>query len=56
MHLKQRTNAADAVVMERSGTMLRRTGTLTIAVLAASDLLYRLLLRGPVRRALGMHD
>jgi len=43
--------------MERSsGTMLRRTGALAIAALAASDLLYRLLLRESLRRALGMHD
>jgi len=56
-YLKQRTWAADAVDMERSsGTMLRRTGALAIAALAASDLLYRLLLRESLRRALGMHD
>jgi len=39
-----------------SGTMLRRTGALAIAALAASDLLYRLLLRESLRRALGMQD
>jgi hypothetical protein len=55
--LKKRTRAADAVDMERSsGTMLRRTGALAIAALAASDLLYRLLLRESLRRALGMQD
>jgi len=56
-YLKKVTCAADAVDMERSsGTMLRRTGALAIAALAASDLLYRLLLRESLRRALGMHD
>ena len=56
-YLKKRTRAADAVDMEHSsGTMLRRTGALAIAALAASDLLYRLLLRESLRRALGMQD
>jgi hypothetical protein len=54
--LKQATGTADAVRMERSGIMLRRTGALAIAALAASDLLYRLLLRESLRRALGMGE
>jgi hypothetical protein len=40
--------------MERSGSMLRHTGTLAIAALAASDLLYRLFFRESLRRALGI--
>jgi hypothetical protein len=56
LDLKQRRVAADAIAMERSGLMLRRTGALAIAALAASDLLYRLLLRESLRRALGMRD
>jgi hypothetical protein len=56
-NLKQLPHAADALGMERSSsTMLRRTGALAIAALAASDVLYRLLLRESVRRALGMSD
>jgi hypothetical protein len=55
--IKQLTRAADALGMERSSsTMLRRTGALAIAALAAGDVLYRLLLRESVRRALGMSD
>jgi hypothetical protein len=42
--------------MEHFSMMMRRTGALAIVALAASDLLYRLLLRGSVRRALGMSD
>jgi len=40
----------------RPSSIVRHPGTLTIVLtmLAASDLAYRLLLRGPVRRALGM--
>jgi hypothetical protein len=42
--------------MKRPRMILSHPGTLTIALtmLAASDLAYRLLLRGPVRRALGI--
>ncbi len=40
------------MLLQRS--VLRRPGVLIIAVLAASDLAYRLLLRGPVRRVFGV--
>jgi hypothetical protein len=40
--------------MERLITPLRSPGALIIAVLAASDVAYRLLLREPLRRALGV--
>jgi hypothetical protein len=55
--LKQRRRGSDACgEMLRRGLSLRHPGLLTIALttLAASDLAYRLLLRGPVRRALGL--
>jgi hypothetical protein len=35
-------------------SLIRHPGTLIITMLAASDLAYRLLLREPLRRALGM--
>ncbi|HLM85218.1 MAG TPA: hypothetical protein VK272_03415 [Solirubrobacteraceae bacterium] len=37
-------------------SLLRRPGALTIAILAIVDLAYRLLLREPVRRMLGMRS
>jgi hypothetical protein len=40
----------------RSISILRRPGALTIATLAVFDLAYRLLLRGSVRRMLGMRQ
>ncbi|HLH13307.1 MAG TPA: hypothetical protein VKV16_00845 [Solirubrobacteraceae bacterium] len=42
--------------MLRARHLIRHPGALTIALttLAATDVAYRLLLRGPVRRALGM--
>ncbi|HTU80109.1 MAG TPA: hypothetical protein VMF09_15255 [Solirubrobacteraceae bacterium] len=42
--------------MQLSRLIVRHPGVLTILLttLAASDVAYRLLLRGPVRRALGM--
>lgn len=42
--------------MTRPLSIIRHRGVLTLALtmLAASDVAYRLLLRGPVRRALGM--
>jgi hypothetical protein len=48
--------AADAICMERPSFLIRRTGALAIVALAASDVVYRLLLRESVRRALGMGD
>jgi hypothetical protein len=38
----------------RPSYLLRRPGAITIAVLAVVDVAYRLLLRGSVRRMLGM--
>jgi hypothetical protein len=38
----------------RPSYLLRRPSAITIAVIAIVDLAYRLLLRGPVRRMLGM--
>lgn len=40
--------------MQRSLSPLRHPGALIITLLAASDVAYRLLLREPLRRALGM--
>jgi hypothetical protein len=42
-------------LMQRLSYPLRRPGALIIAVLAVTDVAYRVLLRGSVRRALGMH-
>lgn len=49
---------ADAVdvLLLRSNALLRRPVPVVIAVLAATDVAYRLLLRESVRRALGMRD
>jgi hypothetical protein len=38
----------------RPSSLLRRPGALIITTLAATDLAYRLLLREPVRRVLGV--
>jgi hypothetical protein len=48
--------AADADRMSRPRSLIRHPGALTIALttLAATDLAYRLLLREPLRRALGV--
>jgi hypothetical protein len=40
----------------RPSFLLRRPGALAIAIVAVVDLAYRLLLRGPVRRMLGMRS
>jgi hypothetical protein len=48
--------AADAILMERPSFLMRRTSALAIVVLAATDVVYRLLLRESVRRALGMRQ
>jgi hypothetical protein len=40
------------MLLQRS--LLRRPGVLIITMLAACDVAYRLLLRGPVRRVLGV--
>jgi len=42
--------------MERPNLLVRRTGAVAIIALAASDLVYRLLFRESVRRALGIVD
>ncbi len=42
--------------MQRPSFLLSRPGALVITVVAATDLVYRLLLRDSVRRALGMQD
>jgi hypothetical protein len=47
---------ADAMNVMRPISILRRPGALTIATLAVFDLAYRLLLRGSVRRKLGMRQ
>jgi len=41
--------------LPRPSSLVYHHGALLIGMLAASDLAYRLLLREPVRRALGMH-
>jgi hypothetical protein len=48
--------AADAVDMQRPSFLPRRSGALMITAVAATDLIYRLLFRESVRRALGMRD
>jgi hypothetical protein len=40
----------------RPSSLLRRPGALVITTLVATDLAYRLLLREPVRRVLGLHS
>jgi hypothetical protein len=54
--LKRRVRISDAFNVQSPRSIIRHPGVLTIALtmLAASDMVYRLLLRGPVRRALGM--
>jgi hypothetical protein len=42
--------------MQRIGSMLRRPTALLIAVVAATDVAYRLLVRSAVRRGLGIGD
>jgi hypothetical protein len=49
-----RCPTADAIRMVRPRSVLRSPGALLITVLAVTDVAYRLLLREPVRRALGM--
>ena len=49
-----RPRAADAIGVLHPRSLLRHPGALIITTLAATDLAYRLLLRGAVRRALGM--
>jgi hypothetical protein len=46
--------AADAISVIRPRSLLRHPGALIITTLAASDVAYRLLLRGSLRRALGI--
>jgi hypothetical protein len=46
--------SADVVRVVRPSSLLRSPGALIITTLAATDLAYRLLLREPVRRVLGM--
>jgi hypothetical protein len=45
---------ADALYVLRPSSLLRSPGALIITTLAATDLAYRLLLREPVRRVLGI--
>jgi len=47
---------ADAIGMHRPRFLFGRSGALVITAVAATDLIYRLLLRESVRRALGMSD
>ena len=42
--------------MLRVPRVLRRPVTLIITAIAAGDVAYRLLLRAPIRRGLGIHD
>ena len=42
--------------MPRSLPLLTRPGSLALALLAVSDLAYRLFVREPVRRALGIEE
>jgi hypothetical protein len=42
--------------MHRIGSTLRRPAALLIAVVAATDLAYRVLVRSAVRRGLGIRD
>jgi hypothetical protein len=51
-----RPPGSDAISVISLRSMMRHPSALTIALaaVAAGDLAYRLLLRGPVRRALGM--
>jgi len=46
--------AADVFYVVRPSSLLRSPGALIITTLAATDLAYRLLLREPVRRVLGI--
>jgi hypothetical protein len=50
--------AADAIDVTSPRSLIRRPTALTIVLttLAATDLAYRLLLRAPLRRALGVGD
>ncbi len=54
--LKERARPSDAMYVQLPRSTLRHPGALTIALtlLAATDLAYRLLVREPVRRALGI--
>ncbi len=52
--LGRQTADAVRVPLPRPSSLVHRQGVMVIGVLAASDLAYRLLLREPVRRALGM--
>jgi hypothetical protein len=45
---------ADAIPVVRPSSLLRSPGALIITALATTDVAYRLLLREPIRRALGM--
>lgn len=49
-----RPHAADAINMRHPRSLLRHPGALIITMLAATDLVYRLLLRESLRRALGV--
>jgi hypothetical protein len=55
-HSSRPRAAADALDVQRPSFLLSRPGALVITAVAATDLVYRLLLRESVRRALGMHD
>jgi hypothetical protein len=55
-HSSQPPTAADAIDVQRPSFLLSRPGALVITAVAATDLVYRLLLRDSVRRALGMQD
>jgi hypothetical protein len=54
--LNLRCRRADAMHVMRPISTMRRPGALTIATLAVFDLAYRVLLRGSVRRRLGMRQ
>jgi len=49
-----RPHAADAINVLHPRSLLRHPGALIITMLAATDLVYRLLLRESLRRALGV--
>jgi hypothetical protein len=49
-----RPQTADVLYVVRPSSLLRSPGALIITTLAATDLAYRLLLREPVRRVLGI--
>ena len=52
----RRAQDADGFYVLRPGSLLSRPSALIITTLAATDLAYRLLLREPVRRVLGLRQ